>query len=171
MVALSAILNVLLDVFLGLDVGTREDLGDIDELAVEGVIGELDGFVYSSKIGVVVTDTAVEVVVGDLRYLEGIGGLENDGTGVITGVSLENGLGEPVVLISGVNAVVREVAAEVDGATELEDIEVIAGSRTLVEHSGGETGGGVDTTVAKDGSLPVIDTGVLLVVDVEGALI
>ena len=56
-------------------------------------------------------------------------------------MSLENSPGEPVVFVSRVDAVVGEVTTEVDGTTEFEDIEVIAGCGTFVQHSGGKTGG------------------------------
>jgi hypothetical protein len=82
----------LIDILLRLDISTRENLGDINKLAVEGVTGKLDGFVEGSEIGYVVADTGVEVVKGDLRYIEGIGGLEGDGTSVITGVGLKDSL-------------------------------------------------------------------------------
>ena len=61
----SAILDVILDILLGLDISTGENLSDVDELALERVTGKLDGFIESSKISIVVADTGVEVVEAD----------------------------------------------------------------------------------------------------------
>ena len=172
MVSPGGVLHVSLDVFLGSHGRTGENLGDVDELTLEGITGELDGFVEGSKVGVVVADAGVEVVESNLGHVEGIGGLEGDGAGGVAGVSLQDSPGEPVVLVSGVDAVVGEVAAEVDGATEAEDVEAVIGCNgALVQHGGGETGGGVDAAVAEDGGLPAIDTGVGLVVDAKGAAV
>lgn len=168
----SAVLDVVLDVLLGGDILAGEDLGDLEGLTVKGITGQLDGLVESLEVGFIVADAGVEVVEGDVRDVKRVGGAEGDGTSVVTRVSLEDSPGKPVMVNSGVDAVVREVATEVDGATEGEDIEaVISGDTALVEHGGGETGRGVDAAVTEDGGFPAVDAGVVTVVDVERAAI
>jgi hypothetical protein len=77
-------------------------------------------------------------------------------------VGLEDGPGEPVVVGSGVDAVVGEVTTEVDGATEDEEIKVVLLSDAgLVEHGGADTGRGVDATVAVHGRVPTVQALVL----------
>lgn len=168
----STVLDIVLDVFLGGDILAGEDLGDIDGLTVKCVTGQLDGLVESLEVSFVVTDAGVEVVEGDVGDVERVGRAESDGTSVVTRVSLQDSPSKPVVVNSGVNAVVREVATEVDGATEGEDIEaVIGGNTALVEHGSSETRRRVDTAVAEDGGLPAVDAGVVAVIDVESAAI
>jgi hypothetical protein len=161
-VAPSSVLCVLRDAFLGSDILTGEDLLDLDELALERVAGEVDGLVERGEVLLVVADTSVEVVVDDLRGVQGICGAELDGPCVVARVGLEDRPGEPVVVGRGVDAVAGEVTAEVDGAAEDEEIElVVLGYAGLVEHGGTDAGGGVDAAVAEDGCLPTLQALVL----------
>jgi hypothetical protein len=156
------VLCVLSDAFLGSDILTREDLLDLDELALEGVTSEVDGLSEGSEILLVVTDTGIEVIVGDLGGVERVCGAELDCSGVVARVSLEDGPGEPVVVGGGVDTVAREVAAEVDRTTEDEEIEVIVfGDAGLVEHGSADTGGSVDATVSENGLVPALQALVL----------
>jgi len=146
-----SVLCVLRDAFLGGDILAGEDLVDLDELALEGVTSEVDGLVEGGEIFLVVADTSVKVIVDDLRGIERVCGAELDGSCVVARMSLEDCPGEPVVVGGGVDTVAREVTAEVDGATEDEEVKLIALSDAgLVEHSGADTRGGVDTAVAEN---------------------
>jgi hypothetical protein len=170
-VAPCAVTDVVGQLLGGLDVRAGKDLGDGDELALECVASQGDGLLHSGDILLPVTNTGVEVVVGDGRDVERVSGLQGDGTGVVAGVSLEDGPGEEVVDGGGVDAVVGEVAAEVDRATEGEDVPVVVlGDAGLVEHVGTETGGSVETAVAKDGGVVALDAGVGRVT-LEGATV
>lgn len=165
------VLDVVGELLVSGDVLAGQDLGDGDELALEGVTGELDGLGHGGDVLGVVADTGVEVVVGDGGDIEGIGGLQSHGTGVVAGVRLEDGPGEEVVHSGGVDAVVGEVAAEVDGATEGEDVPVVVlGHGRLVEHVGAETGGGVQAAVSEDGGVVALDA-VVGAVSLEGAAV
>ena len=162
MVTPGGVLCVLRDAFLGGNVLAREDLIDLDELALEGITGQVDGLVEGGEVLLVITDASVEVVVGDLRGVERVCGTKLDGSCVVAWVSLENCPGEPVVVGSGIDTVAGEVPAEVDGATEDEDVKFVAlGDAGLVEHGGTDTGGGVDATVAEDRGLPALQALVL----------
>jgi hypothetical protein len=157
-----SVLCILRNAFLGGDVLAREDLIDLDELTLERVTGEVNGLVKGSEIFVVVTDTSIEVVVGDLRGIERIRRAELDSSRVVARVSLEDCPGEPVMVGSSIDTVAGEVTTEVDGATEDEDVElVVLGDAGLVEHGGTDTGGRVDTTIAEDGLVEAIQALVL----------
>lgn len=157
-----SVLCILRDAFLGSDVLTREDLIDLDELALERVTGEVDGLIEGSKIFVVVTNTSIKVVVDDLRGVKRVCRAELDGSCIVARVSLEDCPGEPVMVGSSIDTVAREVTAEVDGATEDKDIKVIVlGDTGLVEHGGADTGGGVDATVTEDRLVEAVQTLVL----------
>jgi hypothetical protein len=156
------VLCILRDSFLGGDVLTREDLIDLDELALERVTGKVDSLVKGSKIFVVITNTGIKVVVDDLRGVERVCRAKLDGSCIVARVSLEDCPGEPVMVGGSVDTVAREVAAEVDGATKDEDVKVIVlGDTGLVEHGGADTGGGVNATVAEDRLVEAIQTLVL----------
>lgn len=161
MVTPCVVLDVVGDFLGGVDIGAGQHLGGRDELAGEGVTGQCDGLAHGGDVLLEVADASVEVVVGDGGDIKGISRLQLDASGVVAGVSLENGPGEEVVHGGGVDAVVGEVAAEVDGATEGEDVPVaLLGDAGLVEHGGSETGGGVDAAVAEDGGVVALDAGV-----------
>jgi len=161
-VAPSGVLCVLSNAFLGGDVFAGEDLVDLDELALERVAGEVDGFVESSEVLLVVTDAGVEVVVGDLGGVEGVCGAELDGSCIVARVGFEDRPGEPVVVGGGVDAVAGEVAAEIDGAAKDEQVELVAlRDARLVEHGGADAWGGVDATVAEDILIPALQALVL----------
>jgi hypothetical protein len=161
MVAPGGVLDVLLDVLLGGDVSTGEDLLDGDELALEGLAGESNGVGHGLEVSVKVANTGVKVVVDDVGHLERVRRAQSDATGVVTGMSLEDSPREHIVTGSGVEAVLGEVTTEVNGSTEGEDVElVVLGSGALVEHGSTETGGRVDTTVAEDRVVPSVEAGV-----------
>ncbi len=166
------VLDVSLDIFLGSDGRAGENLRNINGLAGHGVTGKLDGFIQGRQIGVVVADAGVEVVEGDLGHVEGVSGLQGHSPRGVARVSLQDSPGEPVMFVRGVDAVVREVAAEVNRPTEAEDVEaVVCSDGALVEHCRGEAGGRVDTAVSEDGRFPAVDAGVFLVADAEGAAV
>jgi hypothetical protein len=150
----SSVLGVGGNLLGSLNILARQDLGDRDELALEGVTGEVDSLSKGSEILLVVASTGVEVVVGDGRHIERVGRLQHDGTGVVTGVGLQDGPREDVVRGGGIVCVTGEVSTEVDGATEDEDIVVAVFGRTArVEHGGTETGGSVGTAVTENGAV------------------
>jgi hypothetical protein len=147
----SSVLCILRDAFLGGNVFAREDLIDLDELALERVTGKVNSLVKGSEIFIVVTDTGIKVVVNDLRGVKRVCRAELDGSCIVARVSLEDCPGEPVMVGGSVDTVAREVTAEVDRATEDKDVKVVVLSDTgLVEHGGANTRGGVDTTVAEN---------------------
>jgi hypothetical protein len=159
----SSVLCILRNAFLGGDVLTRENLVDLDELTLERVTSKMDGLIEGSEIFIVVTDTSIEVVVGDLRGVERVCRAELDGSRGVARVGLENCPGEPVMVSGSVDTVAREVTTEVDGATEDEDVELVAlGNTGLVEHGSTDTRGGVNATVTKDGVVVALQALVLV---------
>jgi len=159
----SSVLGILSNLLGGVGVLAGQDFVNGDELALERVTGEVDGLGEGSEILLVIANTGVEVVVSDLGDVERVGRAERNGSGVVARVRLEDSPGEPVVLGGGVVAVAGEVTAEVDGATEGEDVVFVAlGDAGLVEHGGTETGGSVDAAVAEDGFLPAVNAGVVV---------
>src|SRR3954468_9388110 len=98
MVTPSSVLGVLSNLLGGVGVRAREDLLDGDELALEGITSEVDGLGERGEILLVVTNTGVEVVVGDVWDVERVGGAKSNSSSVVAGMSLEDGPGEPVVL-------------------------------------------------------------------------
>lgn len=160
-VAPRAVLDVVCDFLGGVDVRAGQDLGDGDELAGEGAAGQCDGLGHGSDVLLVLADARVEVVVCDGGDVKRVGGLQRHGSGGVAGVGLQDCPGEEVVHGSGVDAVVGEVAAEVDGAAEGEDIPVVLlGYAGLVEHGSAEARGGVDAAVAEDGGVVALHAGV-----------
>ena len=161
----SSVLGELSNLLGGVSVLAGEDLINGNELALERVTSEVNGLGEGSEILVEVTNTGVEVVVDNLGHIERVSRCELDSTSVVTGVSLEDGPGEPVVLGGSVVGVVREVTAEVDWATESKDVVIVVLSYAgLVEHSCAKTGGSVDTAVAQNTGLPSVHAGVGLAV-------
>jgi hypothetical protein len=161
-VAPGGVLDVVGNGLLGLGVLSRKNLINLDELTLEGVTSKANGLGQSSDVGLPVTGTSVEVVVGDGGDIERISGLEHDGSSVVAGVGLEDSPGEPVVLVGGVVRVAGEVSTEVDGTTEYEHVPLVTGSSgRLVVHSSTESRGSVDTTVSEDGLLPAGNTWVV----------
>lgn len=145
----SSVLGVLCDLLGGVDGSAGEDFLDWDKLAAERVAGEVYGFGEGSEILLVVAGAGVEVVVGDVGHVEGIGGAKGDCSGVVARVGLEDCPGEPVVLVGSVEGVAGEVATEVDWAAESEDVIVVVISHArLVEHGGAKSRGSVDAAVA-----------------------
>lgn len=145
------ILDVVLDIFLGGDVLAGEDLSYLDCLAVKSITGQFDGLIQRLQISFVVANARVKVVEGDVWDIERGRGAEGDSAGVVTRVSLEDGPGKPVVPISCIDTVVREIITEVDRSTEGKDIEaIIGGNGALVEHGSRETGRRVDAAVTED---------------------
>jgi hypothetical protein len=157
MVTPRGILCILRNLLGGVDISTRQDLVDLDELALESVAGEVDGFGEGSQILLVVADASVEVVVGDFGHVEGVGRAQGNSSGVVTRVRLEDRPGEPVVLRGGVVGIAREVAAEVDGSAKGKDVVVVVlGYARLVEHGSAQAGRCVKTAVACAGILPAL---------------
>ncbi|KAI6768571.1 hypothetical protein HG531_010760 [Fusarium graminearum] len=166
------VLDVSLNILLGLDVVTGESLLGLDGLAGESLAGELNGLVHGLEILVRVTVASVEVVEGDGGGVERVSGAEEDVAGGVAGVSLEDGPGEKVVVDGSVDSVLGEVTSEVDGSTESEDVKVVLlGGGGLVEHGGGETGRRVDAVVAEDRLPPAVKARVLISVEAESATI
>ena len=136
---------------LGGDVLAGEDLSYLDCLAVKSITGQFDGLIQRLQISFVVANARVKVVEGDVWDIERGRGAEGDSAGVVTRVSLEDGPGKPVVPISCIDTVVREIITEVDRSTEGKDIEAIIGRNgALVEHGSRETGRRVDAAVTED---------------------
>jgi superfamily II helicase len=79
------VLGILRDAFPGGDVLARENLIDLDELTLERVTSEVDGLVEGSEIFIVVTDTSIKVVVGDLRGVERVCRAELDVPALLRG--------------------------------------------------------------------------------------
>lgn len=135
MVAPGGILDISLDLLLGLQIRAGEDFINVNSLAAESVTGKLDRLVESLEVGFVIANAGVEVIEDDIRDVERIRRTQGNLTRCVAGVSFENSPAEPVVLFSDVETVIREVAAEVDGAAEDEDVvTIIGGSGALEEH-------------------------------------
>jgi len=73
MVTPRVILDIIGNLVLRVDLGTGEDLIDGNKLALEAIAGDLDSLRNSSNVLLVVSYTAIEVVVLDIWDLEWIG--------------------------------------------------------------------------------------------------
>jgi hypothetical protein len=104
-VAPHGVLDVGSDLVVALNVGTRQSLVNLDSLGGERLAGKADGLGDRGDILLVVTVAGVEVVVGDLGDIERVGRLELDGSGLVAGVRLEDGPGEPVMVIRCVKCI------------------------------------------------------------------
>lgn len=190
MVAPSGILGVSLDRLGRLHVDTRKDFFDGHELALEGVPAELDGFGQGLEVGVVVACAFVEVAVEDVGHVEGVGGPEGHGAGVVAGVGFQDGPGEVVVVLGYVYAVVGEVAAfwmsfsktsillreckvrltEVGRSSKSKNVKaVVRRLAGLVIHGRSHPARGVCAPVAEERVLPLLEAGIRLFITGKSA--
>ncbi|PMB72600.1 hypothetical protein BM221_000014 [Beauveria bassiana] len=169
-VAPGRVLCVLLNVGLARHVLAGEHLADFDGLAAQGVARDADGLVHGLQVPGVVAAARVKVVVRDVGHVERVGGAQAHGAGIVARVRLEDGPGEDVVVLGDVDAVLREVAAKVDGPAK-EKVVVLAILRdgALVEHGHGEAVGRERAAVAKPRILPLVQTGIALAVEAKRA--
>ena len=117
------------DIFVNIlrrgDILSREHFSHIHKLAIERVTSKTNSLRDRLQIRLVVAATGIEVVEDDVRHIEGIGRAQRHRSGGVARVSLENRPGEPVVALGDVDAVIGEVAAEVDRPAEDECIVAI----------------------------------------------
>ena len=157
----SSVLGILRNISLGCDVLARKDFLNGDSLTLESIAGKSNGLGQGSEIGIVVTLASVEVVVRDFRHVKRIGRSKLNGAGGVARVRLQDGPCEKVVINGGVVGVTGEVATEIDGTTENEEIILVTlSNRTLEEHSGTETGRGIDATVSSDIRVPAVEASI-----------
>jgi len=154
----SLVLDELLQVLLGRDVGGRPDTLELaikrDEI-VEGRDTVRDTFVDSLEI-FVATDALAEGVEDNLGSIARVGRSQVDGTSIVARVSLECEPGPDAEILSSVSRVTWEVTVEVSRNTTEEKIRIALRNRRVVEETKGDTVGSVASLESTNVVLPVL---------------
>jgi hypothetical protein len=153
------ILDELLHIRLSRNVCAGPGLSEFPikgDQVVEGLAGELHGFVQRLQILLVCSlggSALVETAHGDLRHLLGVGGLQQDGAGVVARAGLEDDPDPVAGVLQRVLGVAGEIALEVCRRAGDEEVWVGGDVACLARGGGffgdgdGDSVGGVDALV------------------------
>ena len=147
MVSPRLILNELLHIRLSRNVRARPGLSELPierDQVVEGLAGELHGFVQRLQILLVRSlggGALVEAAHGDLRHFLGVGGLQQDGAGVVARAGLEDDPDPVAGVLQGVLGVAGEIPFEIRRGAGDEEVRV-GGDVACLARGGGFLGDG-----------------------------